>query len=208
MPQASGLYNGQISGPSSGTRKIRVMRIGYSLDIISSADSEGRSRRAFYPVTTEGSSFMVSIGFVSWEERESFNQWMNRFMTSVSEGTAKNGVVTVRCPSRNFIRTGVPQGPLVYGEGVRDLAYYTDLNFSGAYDPTDPNLSAKRQGASFFEQAANNAVSQYFYPAGVQVKGAEATDSTLFGDTPDGAAFGTVLPSASKPQVLPGMGGM
>lgn len=207
MPRASGQYNGQISGPSAGVRKIRVMTIDFGLDIISSADSEGRSRRAFYPIDVEGSSFQISIGFISWEEREAFNQWMNRFMVSVSEGTAKNGVLTIRCPVRNFLRTAVPQGDLVYGEGVQDVAYTTTMTFEGAYDPTDPNLSAKKQGASYFKQAENSSVSRYFYPVGIQVSGAETADSTIFGSTPDGASFGTVLPTG-KPQVLPGLGGI
>src|SRR4051812_9885073 len=107
MAKASGSYNGQISGPSAGLRQVRIEEIGTALGINASANSEARSRRAFYPVSTTQSSFRIVLAFVSWEEREQFSNWMRKFMVAVSEGTAKNGVLTVRCPSRNFVRVGV-----------------------------------------------------------------------------------------------------
>lgn len=203
MVQANGPYNGQISGPSAGLKKVRIDQIINGLDIIASADSEARSRRAFYPITTDGSSFSLVLSFISWEEREDFNRWMNRFMVAVSEGTAKNGIVTVRCPNRNFIRTGVPEGDLSYGEGVTDVGYKVNLSFVGAVDPTNADLTAKQQGASYYKGGANSAISKFFYPSGQQIKGAEAASDTTFGSTPDGADF-TVNPTINKPHVLPG----
>lgn len=202
MPGASGQFNGQISGPSAGKRQIRAMDINYGITIVATSD-EARSRRAFYPLITTVPAFTLTVGFVSWEERERFNQWMSTFMTKISEGTVRDGSLTIRVPSRDFIRTCVVQGDLEYGEGVGDLAYTTTLSFIGASDPTDPTLGAKARGASYYQSAANDSVSQFFYPAAQQIKGAEAADSTTFGDTPDGANFVT-NPTFNKPQVLPG----
>lgn len=160
------------------------MTIDFGLDIIASADSEARSRRAFYPVVTDGSRFTISVGFTSWTEREGFNKWLANFMRSVSEGSAKHGTMTVRCPNRNFVRVGVPQGPVVYGEGIRDVAYTTDLAFVGATDPVDITVASKLVSA--LQPKSLNASNRFFYPTGQQIKGAESLEGTLFDPTPTG----------------------
>jgi hypothetical protein len=190
MPRSSGQFNGQISGPSAGLRKVRVKAINQGLDIISSSDSEGRTRRAFYSIATDSSGFVVVIEHISYEEREDFNQWLARFMDLVSNNKAKNGVLTVRCPARNFVRNGVCQGTLEYGEGLEDLVYSTTLAFLGASDPT---LSK-----SYYKPAVNDAASRFFYPAAQQIKGAESTDDATYGDVPDGANF-QLNPTLNKP---------
>lgn len=182
-------FNGQIGNRSYGSRRVRIMSIGYNLDIVASADNEARSRRAFYPVATEGSSFRVDLGFVSWEDREAFNRWMSRFMVSVSEGSAKIGTLTVRCPSRNFIRVGVPQGNLEYGEGIKDVAYAVRLTFTAATHPVDVSVGQRMTGIAYFKGPRDNAQAKFFYPGGKQIKGAESLEGTLFDDTPDGPTF-------------------
>lgn len=175
-------FNATISGKSAGSRNVRVLNIDYGIEIIASADSEGRSRRAFYPVVTDDSSFAVVLQFVSWAEREDFNKWMSKFMVNVSEGGAKYGTLTVRVPSRKFTRVGVPQGQLEFGEGWNDVAYTAQMTFVAASDPVEPSL--KDSDVSRFQGPGG--VGQAFYPAGNQIKGAGSLDAYLFDTAPSG----------------------
>lgn len=184
MPAANG-FNATISSRgASGSRRVRVMAIDYPLDINTSADNESGTRRSFYPISTDGSNFSITLGFVSWEEREDFNKWMTSFMSSVVAGTTNYGTMTVRAPSRKFTRVGVPQGPLQFGEGIMDVAYFVQVAFVGSHDPVDPDLSQKMQGVSYFNGPGKFAISRFFYPAGQQAKGAEALDQSLFDQSP------------------------
>ncbi len=177
-------FNGTINGRTAGSYRVRVMGIDYGLDIISSADSEARSRRAFYSITTSGSSFGLILGFISWAERERFNKWMSGFMTSVSEQRAKYGTVTVRVPKRNFVRVGVPEGDLEYGEGLTDMLYLVRLSFVGATNPVTSNLDSNGKGISYFKGPGSSQESSYFYPAGQQIKGAESLEEIIFDSAP------------------------
>lgn len=171
---------GSISAKGMGTRQVRVITLQRRLGIIASADSEAKSRRAFYPVVTTGSSFLMQIAFTSWEERERFNDWMLRYMRSVVNGTAASGVMTVRVPQRDFEKTAIPESDLEFGEGVTDVGYTLDLSFIGASDPVDLNLGQRMAGISYFKGPKGMQESRYFYPGGKQVKGAEQLDGTTF----------------------------
>lgn len=184
MPKGTLGYNARIAGKSIGARSVRVMEINFGLEIIASADSEARSRRAFYPVSAEGSAFSVTLGFTSWEERERINTWLSNFMGAVGRGSTKYGTLTVQVPGRNFFRVGVPQGPLVFGEGILDVAYQTAINFVWSADVVDNSLSDKQSGASYFKGPGKNTTARFFYPKGVQAKGAEALDGATFDSDP------------------------
>lgn len=176
-------FNATISGAGLGTRKVRATKLVFGLGIIASSDNEAKSRRAFYPVVTTGSSFTMTAVFVSHEEREEFNTWLSGHMVGVSEDTASSAVLTVRVPYYDFVRTCVfanDRTPgLEYGEGVTDVGYLLDLEFLGASDPVNLDLGSRMAGISYFKQPKRGA-SRYFYPAGVQVRGAEELDATVY----------------------------
>lgn len=190
MPSSS--FNATITSADFGSRQIRVTKISSPLNIVASADSEARSRRAFYPTTVDGSAFRLVLAFKSYAERESFNTWMNKFMVGVSEGSAKHGTMTVQVPSRKFIQVGVPQGEVEYGQGVLDVGYEMTLTFLGAKSPVNLSLSSKMAGVSYLQDARSNPKAQFFYPSSNQVKGAASLDGAIF-DTP-GPVFGPQNP--------------
>lgn len=182
-------HSGRISSRGIGGRRIRVVALDFGLGIIATSDGEARSRRAFYPVVTTGSSFTMTVAFISYEEREQFNQWMKDYMHSVARGTAKSGIMTIRVPARDFVRTAVPETDLAFGEGLTDIGYLTSIGFIGASDPVNMNLSKKMAGISYFKPPRGDQESSYFYPAGRQVRGAESLDGTIFDPDPTGSGF-------------------
>jgi hypothetical protein len=176
-------FNGQISAIGYGKRRVRCMGLVFGLGIIANSGSQSKNRRSFYSVVTTGSSFTITIGFVSYEEREDFGRWMRGFMEDVSDGRASSGFMTIQVPNRKFFRTAVPgdRGTgIVYGEAVGDMGYTLELSFVGASDPIKSNLSNRQAGLSYFKMPKNNDESRYFYPAGRQVAGAESLDGTIF----------------------------
>lgn len=184
----SGL-NGSISAAGYGTRKVRILTLQRRLGIISTADSEAKSRRAFYPIVTTGSSFTMSVGFISYEERERFNEWMSRFLRDTVNDIARSGVMTVRMPSRDLLRTCVLESDLNYGEGLTDMMYTLTMDFIGASDPVDLDLGTRMAGISYFRGPRGNQASRYFYPAGRQVAGAEQLDGTTYDSRSSGSDF-------------------
>lgn len=199
-------HSGRISSRGVGGRDIRVTALDFGLGIIASSDSEARSRRAFYPVVTTGSSFSMTIVFISYEERGRFTRWMKDYMTSVAMGTATSGIMTIRVPSKNFVRTAVPETEIPFGEGVTDIGYEVTIGFKGASDPVNMNLSKKMAGISYFKGPTDDAESRYFYPAGRQVKGAEALDGSLFDADPTGKDFVPDTDNDVVPGFLPDAG--
>lgn len=157
------------------------MGLQFGLGIIANTGAQAKTRRSFYSVVTTGSSFTIRVGFVSYEERGRFNQWMRQFMEDMVDGQAESGFMTIQVPKRKFFRTAVPNNDLVYGEAVGDLGYTLDLSYVGASDPIDSNLTTRQAGLSYFRgPQGDDSESRYFYPAGRQVSGAESLDGTIF----------------------------
>lgn len=172
-------FNASFSVVGAGTREIRALSLEFGLGIISNTE-EAREYQSFYPVVTTGSSFTITLGFISWEERESFNKWAERFFLSVSRGTAASGYMTIRVPSRDFLRTAIPDGAIEYGEGVQDVGYKLRLSFKGASSPLTKLGDKHSKETSHFEPPKGKQASRFFYPAGIQVKGAGKLDQTAF----------------------------
>lgn len=200
MPETKGRFgfNGTISARGYGTRRIRVTKLDFGLGIIASSDNEARNRRAFYPIVTTGSSFTMTLGFISWEERERFHEWMNTFMADLSSGRAKYGTQTIRCPARKFTRVAVPESEIEYGEGVTDVGYESAIGFCGASDPVDINLGSRQAGASYFKGPRKSEESRFFYPLGRQVAGAESLEGAIFDPDPVGTESAIPLDDPSE----------
>lgn len=175
---------GRITTNGHGSRAVRVISIAYGLGIIST-ESEARSRRAFYPVVTTSSSFGMDIAFVSWEEREAFNQWLARWMRAVTTKAGTDGYMRIEVPGRRFTRTAVldnGSGP-TYGEAVTDVGYKVHLDFCGASDPIDSAIEIRRMLSVFRLPDEGRKQARHFYPGGKQVKGAASLEGTLFDQT-------------------------
>lgn len=172
-------FNGTISSPGIGKKRIRVTKLAQKISVIAE-DDEARSRRAFYPRVVTSSGFTMEIAFISYGERSQFNFWLSTYLKTVVDGTARSGTMEVLIPAYDFQRTCVPRAVLEYGEGYDDYGYTLPIEFIGASDPLDLSLGAKSAGASFFKMPENREITKYFYPAGRQVKGAESLDGTTF----------------------------
>lgn len=175
--------NGVFSTKNFGSYSVRISQIQYGLDIIAS-QGESATRQAFYPVAYDGSSWSLVLLFTDYADREKFNDWMRTYMEKVLQGHGFYASMTVNCPARNFIRVGIPQDQIDYGEGIADVGYQTSINFLGVTDPTDPNRNVLTSGVSYFKWPKNDKQSRYFYPAGKQLSGAASLAGTIFDPTP------------------------
>lgn len=172
--------NGALVTDGFGSFNVKVMRLGLDLSIVSSTE-DASTHETFYPADVTSSDFYLILAFSTWSERERFNRWMRRFMESVFQSKATSAKMKVVVPSHDFSRSAVPQGPIQYGRGSRDVAYFVRISFVGAIDPAD------KVEASVYRPAQTGAkVSSHFYPAGTQLKGAAALDENLYQSTPDG----------------------
>lgn len=178
---AKGL-NATIRTGKHGSYRVRAVGLGYGLGVIATQE-ESKQRRAFYPLVTTSSSFTITLAFVSWEERERFNKWMSNFMEKVVNGRGFHAAMEIRVPSRDFIRTAVPEGPIEYGEGVTDVGYEMSISFVGSSDPVDPSKGAKAAELAYFEMPGKKKgrqISKHFYPAGHQLAGTGDLDGAIF----------------------------
>lgn len=184
MPEHVKAYNAMLSTKNFGKRGVRIVSITYGIDIIGT-EAEAAERTAYYPVAYDGSSFGISLAFMDWEEREKFSEWMRAYMEKVLSGHGFYASMTVNCPARDFVRVGIPQDQLEYGEGLTDVGYTVTLNFLGVTDPTDPNSSVLNSGVSYFKWPKKDTTTKYFYPASKQLAGAASLDGTIFDTAPD-----------------------
>lgn len=180
-------FNATLSAAGFGTRKVRCNMLQQKIGIIANEDGPARTRQAFYSVVVTGSSFSMGMEFYSYAERESFNRWFRRFTEAVLDRTAPNAYMTVRVPSRRFVRTAVPETEIEYGEGLEDLVYTLTIGFVGASDPLNSRVMRDRKLISQYRGPKRRGVSRYFYPAGNQVAGAESLEGTIFDPRPTGS---------------------
>lgn len=180
-------FNGSISGSGIGTRRVRISKINQSTEITTSTSEQSRNRRAYYPVRVIDSDFSVDVDFIGYNEAENFRQWLSNFYHAIADNSAKSAFLTIRCPNRKFFRYAVPTGEIAFGEGVTDTKVTLTISFTGAPDPANLNLGAKRAGVSFFRNSSDADVAT-FYPQGNQVAGQGSADS-MYDTVPVDAAL-------------------
>lgn len=199
MPEHAKAYNATMATRNFGHRSVRVVNISYGIDIIGS-DAESAERTAFYPVAYDGSSFAITLAFMDWAEREAFSTWLRGYMEKTIRGHGFYASMTVNCPARDFVRVGIPEDQLEYGEGLTDVGYQVTLNFLGVTDPTDPNKTVLTSGVAYFKWPKKDKTTRYFYPASKQLAGAASLEGTIFDTTPDsfgGATTGDEISGAA-----------
>lgn len=176
--------NATFATKNFGSRSVMISEISYGIDIIAT-EGEASQRTAFYPLAYDGSSFSVTLIFATWEDREAFSSWLRAYMEKVLTGHGFYASMTINCPVRDFVRVGIPQDQLEYGEGLTDVGYTVSLNFLGVTDPTDPNSSTLNSGVAYFKWPKKDKTTKYFYPSGQQLSGAASLEGTIFDTTPD-----------------------
>lgn len=177
-----------ITIPRYGKYAIRVLDVGYDIAIQASEESSANAK-AYYPLNVLSSDFGMTAIFPSYSSRAKFTTWMRTYMDLLSSDKAVSGFVVVSVPAREFVRKAVFQGTIEYGQAITDVAYRLALNFVGASNPIDPNKASQVVGVknsqgyayvgSTFEKLPANEI-DYFYPTGIQLKGAESLEGTMF----------------------------
>lgn len=195
-------FNGAISSDVVGTYRLRVRRLTLGLNVVSS-EAEGRERRVFYPATTTSSAFIMEIQFPSYESRTKFSTWLESYMHGVMSGRGFRAAMKVTVPSRNFAREAIPVGPVLYGEALTDTVFSVQLNFVGAADALDISLETKKSHSYFVLPKKGVATSQFFYPGGQQLTGAQSLEGSLFDYADPTSTTAPVDPQGGAQEVGP-----
>jgi hypothetical protein len=191
IPGAPAGFNTRLSVALYGSRVVRTISISYPLEVVSSEDV-GPVGRVMYPVACEVPGFTLGVVFVSREEREGFCEWMRIYMERVVANERVGGYVYVYAPARAFGRSGVPIGPLEYGDQVGVTSWPLTLNFVGAIEPISAIGKTAVGGVSYYKGPSKDKdQAPFFYPAGTQAAGRESLEGVLY--DPEGPTAGSAV---------------
>src|SRR5690606_20521740 len=140
---------------------------------IKGSDATGASGTVFYPEHVTGSSWSMEVEFASAAKSNQFNRWMLWYASNLP------GPMTVRIPSADFVRTGIPKGDFTLGDTVGVYKRRQRLSFEGTSDPITPGAD----GSTGEPTLPDDTTSRMFYPTGVQLEGF-AKDEDLYNADP------------------------
>lgn len=162
------------------TRAYRVRAIGVSHGLVQVAsESHARDTRAFYPHRRSQAQFTVTLVLMGRRrthdhcERERFNTWLRKYMNYLldQDELAQEQTfpaMTVKIPVRGFHRTGIPLGPISYGEHVGSIVWNQPITFETTKEPGDAKYPYSRFLADGTEKDRN---AKFFYPPSQQLSG-------------------------------------
>jgi hypothetical protein len=166
---------------SYGSYGVRVTRISYGLEILSS-ESEARNTRAFYPTSNSEPGFTLTMVFLDTQERDAFNAWVRGYWDAVSANSNIGGFMTVTVPSRNFVRQGVPSQSIIYGASWDEVSIPATISFVGTLNPIDAvgvGDTIARVGSYYVKATTDLQNGLFFNPLDIQV-GGSTLEGTLY----------------------------
>lgn len=171
-PGAKAGYNARITSPALGSIDIMVTSLTHGTKI-NSQESSAAQARTFYPQKVSDAPFSVVVAHRSIEDRNRLNRWLRRYMEEVSANKISHGYLTLSVPARRFVRKGVVEGRLGYGDSttMRGKIYTTNLTFIASTDP------AERAEISRVRHSEDWEILKH-YPSGMQA--GWSTDETLY----------------------------
>lgn len=180
--------NALISIKNYGERRVVVTRVVHGMSVFAhnqEPEAESRTRKAFLTYKRSSGSFDMTTVFTSSQRREVFCDWLRGYMVRISNPNAMTVPVRVIVPSREFDKTAMLEGDLVYGDRVGDIIYPLELSFMGASSPInrfDDSLRSK-----FSLPVSEDPALTYLYPAGSQLRAGQSPDDPVspFDENPD-----------------------
>lgn len=168
------------------TFSIRAQSIAYGSAMIAE-ESQARTRRAYYPHEVSSVPFLVVPIIVGYKERVRFSNYLNDYVSRIEDPSISvNAFPTIRvsCPTRNFLRWGVPISGIEWGNHVGSMLWTPQVVFETHVDQSlGDTPGTNRSGSRFvLDKASLDASPQikYFYPAGVQLSGNQVPDAESF----------------------------
>lgn len=210
MPTESvgGTTNCTLSFTKAGvnyTMQARVRGISHGFSVIAT-ESAARQYRAFYPMQRAVDPFTVTFELSGYRQAKQVMDYLRKFMTAVVQTGSTS--MTVRVPSRNFMRQGVPTGGVMDMDQTGSNVFVPTIIFDSITDPLDTS-TPPISGVSLGSTAADDAA-KFFYPSSVSTNDPNATGDSFYDAAPvpvpapapkpgDPNFIGPVLPKPAVP---------
>lgn len=131
-------FNARISNAILGSIDVRVATLSHGITI-NSEESSAAQAKTFYPQKVSDAPFSITLLHRTKAERNKVNDFLRNYMERASSNRLTSAYLRVSVPSRRFLRLGVLEGTLRYGDSVtqRGRIYTTDLTFIASSNPAD-----------------------------------------------------------------------
>lgn len=202
-----------IGGQTNATLSFTKSNVNYTLDLrvrgfaqgfsVIFTESAARQYRAFYPHQRAVDPFTLTFELMGYPQLKKVMDYLRNFMTAVVQTGSTS--MTVRVPSYNFLRQGVPTGGVMDLDQTASNVFYPMVVFDSITDPLDtstPALSSVDLGSTAADDAA-----KFFYPPSASTNDPNATADSFYDSAPvptapkpgDPNFIGPVLPKKPQP---------
>jgi hypothetical protein len=168
--------------------KVRCRAISLGYEMLAEED-QSRVSRAFYPHKTAPTPFSITVDVIGQAERRSLNGFLMGYVAYILDPGRKGKVtpaMTVRVPSRRFVRQGVPISGVEQGTHLGAMMWSPTIVFETSRETIDWNERFDFSVVSADLAGVRSMETRYFYPTGIQLSGnrGPAIQAAIDGDGP------------------------
>jgi hypothetical protein len=134
---------------------------------VNSEESHARQHKAFYPHRRSQGGFSIKIDCKGWREFRDLTNWFRGYASLLLDLNRSQvpPPMSVSCPSREFLRLGIPTTGMEAGDHLGAIVYSPVVQFISVSDPTDPSTGILRASqVSRTSEVAGDVSTLYFYP--------------------------------------------
>jgi hypothetical protein len=172
--------------------RVRANLLMHGMQIIAD-ESQGRTRKAFYPHRLSSAQFAVGIELKGEDEYTSFSNWLAGYAKYVLDMNLRSGefpAMGVSIPAHGFLKKGVPLTGYEWGDKVGAMVWTPTITFETVQEPGDPeNLALSKVGGLV---ALTDPTTQYFYPTGPLLSGGQTPPDGTYAKPVDALRFSEI----------------
>lgn len=166
------------------TMRCYARKLSHGFSVIFT-ESAGRQYRALYPHQRAVDPFGVTLELKGYEQQQLVMDYLRNFIKAVVQTGSVS--MTVRIPSRNFLRQGVPVSGVMDTDQTGSNVFYPTVVFESVTDPLDlatPVISSVDLGSTGADDAG-----KFFYPASISTNDPNATGDSFYDASPTPLPF-------------------
>lgn len=172
-----------LSAQGVSSFRARARGVAYGIRLIYD-EGNARNFRAFYVTKRTSGSFALSVMFSNVADYQAFGDWLQHWGGLAAEPVPSQRVqpfLRVTIPAINFDKSGVPTEGVTFGSTAGEVVKEMMIHFIGARDVIGGTVNL---GESTFKNVDLEVSPElpYFYPAGLQLKGDEKGEDTIYED--------------------------
>jgi hypothetical protein len=125
-----------------GSAQFFVAHLGYGVETVYQ-QAESSTERTVYFRNVVDDNFVVTIDFASWEDYTAGANWFETYMRLAGDPDS-NAVspMIVSVPLRGFLRVGVPEQGISFGDVVGQIVRTMTISFTGTADYSNTSSSS------------------------------------------------------------------